>query len=122
MTRFAPGARPRTALRSPRPMSSRHGENSGDKESGETLMLKPGDRPITRVTLEWTFPLRFAELVSGDGRQVYRERIDLTDTGPFGMRTLTFGPNLRGRKWVRFEVWDVATNGAFTQPVWLAAQ
>ena len=26
------------------------------------------------------------------------------------------------RKWVRFEVWDVAANGAFTQPVWLAPQ
>ena len=28
--------------------------------------------------------------------------------------------NLRGRKWVRFEAWDVAANGAFTQPVWLS--
>ena len=34
-------------------------------------------------------------------------------------RTLTVKPDLRGRKWVRFEVWDVAVNGAFTQPVWL---
>jgi len=23
------------------------------------------------------------------------------------------------QKWVRFEVWDIATNGAFTQPVWI---
>ena len=32
------------------------------------------------------FPLAFAEVISGDGRQVYRERIDLTDTGTFGQR------------------------------------
>jgi hypothetical protein len=28
-------------------------------------------------------------------------------------------PNLSGRHWVRFEVWDIAANGAFTQPVWV---
>jgi hypothetical protein len=27
--------------------------------------------------------------------------------------------NLRDRRWVRFEVWDIAANGAFTQPVWV---
>ena len=37
-------------------------------------------------------------------------------------RTLTLRPELRGRLWVRLEVWDIATNGAFTQPVWLTAE
>ena len=60
-----------------------------------------------------------AEVISGDGAKVYRERIELTDTSAFAQRTLTLTPELRGRKWVRFEVWDVAANGAFTQPVWL---
>ena len=27
--------------------------------------------------------------------------------------------SLHGRRWVRLEIWDIATNGAFTQPVWL---
>jgi len=27
---------------------------------------------------------------------------------------------LKGRTWVRFQIWDIAANGAFTQPVWLA--
>jgi hypothetical protein len=72
-----------------------------------------------RVELDWTFPLKFAEVISGDGSKVYRERIELTDTTAFSQRTLTLKPELRGRKWVRFEVWDVAVNGAFTQPVWL---
>jgi hypothetical protein len=89
------------------------------RESGATVTPGADGRPELRVTLEWTFPLRFAEVVSGDGTNVYRERIDLADTDPFGRRTLNLKPDLRGRKWVRFEIWDVAANGAFTQPVWL---
>jgi hypothetical protein len=63
--------------------------------------------------------MRFAEVISGDGQQVYRERIELAQTTPFGERLLTLRPELKGRKWVRAEAWDVAANGAFTQPVWL---
>jgi len=74
------------------------------------------------VTLDWTFPLRFVEVISGDGAQVYRERTDLADTGSFSKRTLTLRPSLQGRRWVRLEAWDVACNGAFTQPVWLTAE
>jgi hypothetical protein len=91
----------------------------GGRKSGAAVKVDGAARPEVRVTLEWTFPLKFAEVVSGDGRRVYRERIDLGDTGPFGRRTLTLTPDLRGRTWVRFEVWDVAVNGAYTQPVWL---
>lgn len=72
-----------------------------------------------RATIEWTFPLAFAEIVSGDGTEVYRERIDLTDRGEFGNATISKTMDLRGRKWARLEVWDVAANGAFTQPVFL---
>ena len=89
----------------------------GGKGSGETL--KAGARAEVRVELDWTFPLKFAEVISGDGARVYRERIELTDTSAFAQRTLKLTPDLRGRKWVRFEVWDVAANGAFTQPVWI---
>ena len=39
-------------------------------------------------TLRWTFPLRFAEVVSGDGEKVYRQRIDLSDTEAFGQKEL----------------------------------
>src|SRR5262249_38703536 len=90
----------------------------GGKGSGETLSATDG-RPEVRVDLEWTFPLRFAEVISGDGTRVYSERVDLAETGPFGRRTLTLSPDLRGRKWARVEAWDVAGNGAFSQPVWL---
>lgn len=78
-----------------------------------------GPGPELRARLMWTFPLRFAEVVSGDGQSVTRERIDLGDTGPFGARELALRPRLSGKRWVRLEVWDVAANGAYTQPVWL---
>jgi hypothetical protein len=83
------------------------------------------DRKSLEVTaqLEWTFPLAFAEVISGDGAQIQRQRIDLSDLGSFGSRTLKVPALdlLRGKKWVRLEVWDVATNGAFTQPIRLDA-
>ena len=91
----------------------------GGRPSGEALDLSSTDHPEVRATIEWTFPPRFVELVSGDGRAVYRDRIDLADAEPFGSRTLSFAPDLRGRTWARLEAWDVAADGAFTQPVWL---
>jgi hypothetical protein len=91
----------------------------GGKPSGATLAATSPTPAEVRIDLEWTFPLRFAEVISGDGKAVYRDRIDLSDTGPFGRRTLSATPDLRGRTWARAEVWDVAGNGAFTQPVWL---
>jgi hypothetical protein len=91
----------------------------GRKQSGETLSLSSRDRPEVRLDVEWTFPLRFAEIISGDGTRVYRDRIDLSNTEAFGRRIVTAQPDLSGRTWVRAEVWDIAGDGAFTQPVWL---
>ena len=90
----------------------------GGKQSGETLDASVGTQPV-EVELQWTFPLAYAEVVSGDGEEVHRQRIDLSDTEAFGTRTLNLPVDLTGRSWVRFEVWDAAANGAFTQPVWL---
>jgi hypothetical protein len=89
------------------------------KQSGQTLTL-PGDGAVMlEANLEWTFPLTFAEIISGDGQKVFRQRIDLGDTEGFGTRKLILPLDLKGRTWVRFEIWDIAANGAFTQPVWL---
>jgi hypothetical protein len=77
------------------------------------------DPPELRAEIQWTFPLSFAEVISGDGQKVYRERIDLSDTASFGSRTISIKPQLQNRRWVRLEVWDIASNGAFTQPIWL---
>ncbi len=91
----------------------------GAKTSGETLKVAANGQAVVKATLNWTFPLSFAEVISGDGDKVYRHRIDLTNTEAFGKQTFSWPVNLQGRKWVRLEVWDAAVNGAFTQTVYL---
>jgi hypothetical protein len=91
----------------------------GGKASGE--VLKPvGSGPVeVEATLTWTFPPAFAEVIWGDGAQTQRRRIDLRGEGAFAGKTLRVPLALGGAKWVRLEAWDIAVNGAFTQPVWL---
>ena len=94
----------------------------GGKSSGQSLD-PTGDEPVMlEATLEWTFAMSFAQVVSGDGRSVFRHRIDLADTEEFGTRKLRIPLDLKGRTWARFEAWDVAGDGAFTQPIWIAAE
>jgi hypothetical protein len=92
----------------------------GGRASGETLsgQFKRAAVDLT-ASLEWTYPLSHMNIVSGDGDEVYKERIELADSEEFGSRTLPLKTDLRGRSWVRIEVWDIARNGAFTQPVWI---
>ncbi|HEX5220257.1 MAG TPA: hypothetical protein VFZ59_11870 [Verrucomicrobiae bacterium] len=89
------------------------------KQSGETVSLAKSGKATVEAQLEWTFPLAFAEVVSGDGQSIRRQRIELSDTESFGTRKLRVPVDLTNQKWVRFEVWDIAANGAFTQPVWV---
>jgi len=88
--------------------------------SGEEAAF--GRNAVVRAKIEWTFPPAFAEIVSGDGDKVHRDRIDLTGSPPFGSRTIEKRVDLRGRKWARIEVWDVAANGAYTPPVFLKSK
>lgn len=88
------------------------------KRSGETAHLQQGKAAIA-ITIDWTFPLQYLEIVSGDGQQVYREHVNLNNTEAFGKKEYQFSLSLANRKWVRVEVWDAAANGAFTQMVWL---
>ena len=87
--------------------------------SGELAKLTENQMAKVRIQLKWTFPLAYAEIITGDGKSIKRQRLDLTTTNSFGDKTLTLDMNLAGQKWVRLEAWDIATNGAFTQPVWL---
>jgi hypothetical protein len=86
---------------------------------GDTATIDKNGMTTVAFELQWTFPLNFAELISGDGINVYRNKINLNESLPFGTRTFSLPINLSGRKWVRLEVWDVAANGAFTQTIWL---
>ena len=65
-----------------------------------------------------TFPLRLAAIVWGDGTSTHRETIHLESTPEFDEHTYTWEVKTPGWKWARLEVWDVAGDGAFTQPVW----
>jgi hypothetical protein len=89
------------------------------KESGATIPRAKATATELRAELDWTFPLAFAEIITGGENSIHRERIDLTDTESFGTRPLRLPVDLTGKKWVRLEVWDIAANGAFTQPVWI---
>jgi hypothetical protein len=91
----------------------------GGRQSGETLKVGPEGSSKLQAELSWTFPMSFAEVVTGDGKKVYRERIDLSHTGAFGKQTLEKELDLKGKSWVRLEAWDVATNGVISQPLWL---
>jgi hypothetical protein len=91
--------------------------------TGEILIpdveLKGAGEVVTaRATIDYTFPLRMAEIVWGDGVGVHRQGVPLEDTHEFGKRTFRWELEANGWKWARLAVWDVADNGAFTNPIW----
>jgi hypothetical protein len=76
-----------------------------------------GAHSIYTAEIEYTFPLQFAELVWSDGMKVDRQMIPLTSTRAFGTKSFRIPFDARGKKWVRFAVWDSAGDGAWLQPV-----
>jgi hypothetical protein len=91
----------------------------GGQASGQALRLADNTSVEVTATLEWTFPPAFAEIIWGDGSQVARKRVDLGTNEAFSKKVLRVPVNLKGAKWVRVEAWDIAANGAFSQPVWI---
>ncbi len=89
------------------------------RRSGERVSLDGDATATIELDLQWTFPLDYAEVISGDGQTTKRQKVDLSHTTSFGEDRITIPVDLSGQKWVRVEVWDIATNGAFTQPVWI---
>lgn len=87
--------------------------------TGDTVTRDQNKKANIIFTVNWTFPLQFSELISGDGTAVYRHKISLDSTVAFGEKTFQIALDLKGRKWIRLEVWDAAVNGAFTQTVYL---
>ncbi len=90
--------------------------------SGEVLIPSfavEGRGPERSVVadVEWTFPLDFVEVVTGDGKAVERQIVSTTQLPAFGRHRFRLKFAAAGQKWVRFAAWDVAGNGAFVQPV-----
>lgn len=90
------------------------------QECGSTLKRTKGQQTVLNTEIDWTFPLSYMEVISGDGKQVYRKRIDLNETTAFGSKQFEIDLELNQVDWVRFEVWDIAKNGTFTQPIWIS--
>jgi hypothetical protein len=76
-----------------------------------------GAKSVYTATMEYTFPLDFAEVVWSDGTNVDRKIVSLTDATEFGTKTLRIPFDATGKKWVRLAVWDAAGDGAWLQPV-----
>ncbi|HKT78746.1 MAG TPA: hypothetical protein VJP86_00905, partial [Vicinamibacterales bacterium] len=90
--------------------------------SGEVLIPSwsvAGDGQNTRIVanVEWTFPLDFVEVISGDGTRTDRQVVPATEFAPMSSHRFEIPFNTTGKKWVRFAAWDSAGNGAMTQPV-----
>jgi hypothetical protein len=91
--------------------------------TGEVLLpgaklMANGDQITAKVAVTWTFPLRMAEIVWGDGAETHRQTIPLTDTKEFDQRDFVWDAKAPQWKWARLAVWDIAGNGAFTTPIW----
>jgi len=70
------------------------------------------------ATVEWYFPPAFAEITWGDENGIHKFKRELTNGMEFQTQELVLPVDLSAANWVRFEVWDVARNGAFTQQHW----
>jgi len=70
-----------------------------------------------KAKVQWTFPLAFAEIVWGDGKESFKHTIDLSGTRPYGKQTFDWSTEAKDWKWARIEVWDIAGNGALINPV-----
>ncbi|PHS15402.1 MAG: hypothetical protein COA78_04905, partial [Blastopirellula sp.] len=89
------------------------------RKSGESATVEKDHKAEVRLDLKWTFPLAYADIIMGDGQNIKRQRVDLSATDSFGEISLKVDVDVSGQHWMRVEVWDIATNGAFTQPVYL---
>ncbi len=99
-------------------------KGNGFITTGEILlpsatMAPEGDHGV-RVTakIASTFPLRMAELVWGDGKETHHKIIDLDSTPAFDDHQYNWLIETPGWAWARFAVWDIAGDGAFTNPIW----
>jgi hypothetical protein len=89
--------------------------------SGEVLIRSydlrgSGAQRTIVADVEWTFPLNFVEVISGDGKTSHRQVISTTELAPMSSHHFEIPFNASGQKWVRFAIWDSAGNGAMVQP------
>lgn len=87
--------------------------------TGEVLIEKSEITDgCAEATFSWTFPLIDAEIVYSDGENVTTKTINMSDTKPYGKKTVTFSFP-KGMKWARILATDIAGDSAFGMPVFL---
>jgi hypothetical protein len=92
--------------------------------TGEILLPKVtisgagGDVVRVHAQVAWTFPLQMAEVVWGDGKETHHEIIALDSTRGFGSNEFDWRATAPRWTWARVAVWDIAGDGAFTNPTW----
>jgi hypothetical protein len=74
------------------------------RKSGESTTVVKGGKAEVRLDLKWTFPLAYAEIITGDGREIKRRRVDLSTTGSFGEVSLNIDADVTDQRWLRVEV------------------
>ena len=90
--------------------------------TGEVLLPEVSVQPASggiavRARVRWTLPLKFAEIVWGDGETTQRKIIPLDTTRAFGDQSFEWKTDAPNWKWARLAVWDIAGDGAMTNPV-----
>ncbi len=91
--------------------------------TGEVLLAKTEikqvsqEQIVVQTEITWTFPLKFAEVVWGDGVKTQHQTFALDQTREFGSAKFEWNVDAKDWKWARLEVWDIAGNGAFVNPV-----
>jgi hypothetical protein len=76
-----------------------------------------GANSVYTASIEYTFPLEFADLVWSDGTRTEHKFIDLKDTMPFGTKEFKIPFDATGKKWIRLSVWDSTGSGAWDNPI-----
>ena len=71
-----------------------------------------------RMKVNYTFPLKMAEVVWGNGSETFREIFPLDTTRAFATSSFEWKVQAKNWKWARVTVWDVAGDGVLTNPVW----
>ncbi len=92
--------------------------------TGEILLpaatITSGGEDVLKVQAQvnWTFPLQMAEVVWGDGKTTHHEIIALDSTRGFETKQFDWQVKAPRWTWARVAVWDIAGDGAFTNPTW----
>lgn len=91
---------------------------TGEVMLPRAVMSASADRITAKASVNWTFPLRVAEIVWGDGHETHTQSIPLANTREFGHNDFTWEVTAPGWTWARMSVWDIAGNGAFVPSIW----